>query len=96
MGAHTIVWNVSDALYQEITQIQETLAFSQPTDVIMQAVQRYAAEVRHAVWRSEFRQLQQQVRANGGFRLGDTKEEIIEALREQRREIFEAEYADLY
>ena len=41
MGAHTIVWNVSDALYQEITQIQETLAFPQPTDVIMQAVHSF-------------------------------------------------------
>ena len=96
MGVHTIVWNVSDTLYQEIMQVQETLAFPQPTDLIAQAVQRYVAEVRHAAWRNELRQLQQQVRANGGFRLGDTKEEIITALREQRRQLFEADYADLY
>jgi hypothetical protein len=40
--------------------------------------------------------LQKQVRAAGGFQLGNTKEEVIAKLREQRQEIFEAEYAHLY
>lgn len=96
MASHTIVWDVSETLYADIIQAQETLAFPRPTDLIAQAVQRYLAEVRDETWRNEFRRLQQQVRANGGFQLGETNEEIITALREQRRQLFEAEYANLY
>jgi hypothetical protein len=96
MASQKIVWDVSETLYHEILQAQETLAFPRPTDLIAQAVQRYLAEVRHETWRNEFRQLQQQVRTNGGFRLGETKEDIIAALRKQRRQLFESNYADLY
>ena len=96
MAVHEIVWNVSEQLYHDMTQTQETLAFPRLTDMITQAVQRYLAEVRYETWRSEFRRLQAQVRASGGFRLGETNDEIIAALREQRRELFEADYADLY
>lgn len=96
MAVHEIVWNVSETFYHEMTQAQETLAFPRLTDMITQAVQRYLAEARQETWRSEFRRLQAHVRANGGFQLGETKDEIIAALREQRRELFEADYADMY
>ena len=51
MASHKIVWNVSETLYQEIIQAQETLEFPRPTDLIVQVVQRYLAEVRYETWR---------------------------------------------
>ena len=65
-------------------------------DLISQAVQRYLTDIRRENWQDEFRKLQQQVRAGGGCQLGQTKEEIIDSLREQRRQIFESDYANMY
>ena len=96
MGAVEIVWKVPESLYQELIKAQRDLAFQNPVDLISQAVQRYLAEIEHQTWEQEFRDLQKQVRAAGGFQLGDTKEEVITRLREQRRQLFETEYAHLY
>ena len=51
---------------------------------------------RELLWAREFRLLQRQIRATGGFNLGETQDEIIANLREARRQIFEEEYAHLY
>jgi hypothetical protein len=96
MAQKEIVWKVSDTMYDEMTQAQKELSFPNLMDLVSQAVQRYLAEVRHETWWQEFRKLQQQVRASGGFQLGQTKEEIITNLREQRRQIFESDYANMY
>jgi len=65
-------------------------------DFVLQAVQRRLAEIRQEAWQREFRLLQRQVYAAGGFGLGETKDEVIANLREHRRRIFEEEYAHLY
>ncbi len=91
-----IVWEVSDTMYDEMTQVQKKLSFPNLMDLVSQAVQRYLAEARHETWWQEFRKLQQQVRASGGFQLGQTKEEIISNLREQRHQICESDYANMY
>ena len=96
MALKEIVWKVSDTMYDEMTQVQKELSFPNLMDLVSQAVQRYLAEARHETWWHEFRKLQQQVRASGGFQLGQTKEEIIANLREQRRQIFESDYANMY
>ncbi|OQY29133.1 MAG: hypothetical protein B6244_04670 [Candidatus Cloacimonetes bacterium 4572_55] len=96
MALKEIVWKVSDTMYDEMTQVQKELSFPNLMDLVSQAVQRYMAEVQHETWWQEFRKLQQQVRASGGFQLGQTKEEIIANLREQRRQIFESDYANMY
>jgi len=96
MSSTAIVWEVPDSLYSELVEAQKELAFPQLNDLISQAVQRYLAETQRQTWRQEFYEFQKQVRASGGLRLGDTKEEVIANLREQRRELFEAEYAYLY
>lgn len=96
MELKEIVWKVSDVMYDEMTQAQKELSFPNLMDLISHAVQRYLAEVRHETWWQEFRKLQQQVRASGGFKIGQTKEEIIANLREQRRQIFESDYANMY
>jgi len=38
----------------------------------------------------------EQIRQDGGLQVGTTKDEVVERLRQTRREIFEAEYAHLY
>ena len=96
MSSREIVWEVPEGLYRELEWAQKELSYPNLIALVSQAVQRYLAEVRHEAWWREFRQLQQQVRATGGFGLGETKEEVIANLREQRRQIFEAEYAHLY
>jgi hypothetical protein len=96
MSSTAIVWEVPDSLYQELLAAQQELAFPQLGDLIAQAVQRYLAETQRQAWQQEFREFQKQVRMRGGLQLGATKEEVIETLRAQRRQRFEAEYAHLY
>jgi hypothetical protein len=72
------------------------VAVPKPFDFIAQAVRRRLAERRYRAWQRDFRQLQRDVRAAGGFGLGETKEEVIVNLREIRQQIFEEEYAHLY
>jgi len=96
MASTEIVWEVPEPLYHELVTAQQELAFPSLVDLVAQAVQRYLAEIQRQAWQQEFRELQKQVRARGGLDLGATKEEVIAKLREQRRQLFEAEYAHLY
>ncbi len=96
MASQEIVWQVPEELYRELIQAQQELAYPDLIALVSQAVQRYLAEIRYEDWGQEFRQLQQQVRATGGLGLGETKEQVIAKLREQRRQIFESDYAHLY
>jgi len=94
--AREITWKIPEGLYRELLWAQEQLAYPSVLDLISQAVQRRLAEIRREAWQRDFRLLQQQVRATGGFGLGETKDEVIANLREIRRQIFEQEYAHLY
>ena len=96
MPTREIVWQVPEGLYRELVRAQEELAYPSITEIISQAVQRRLAELEREAWQREFRQLQRQVRAAGGFGLGETKDEVIANLRTIRRQIFEDEYAHLY
>jgi hypothetical protein len=96
MSSQEITWRIPEDLYRELLWAQEELAYPTLADFISQAMQRRLAEIRHEAWRREFRQLQQQVHATGGFDLGETKDEVIANLRELRQRIFEEEYAHLY
>ena len=96
MSSTEIIWDVPEPLYQELIKAQESMAYPDIIDLVSNAVQRYLAELDHESWQQEFQALQKQVRATGGFKLGSTKEEVIESLRQQRREIFESDYADMY
>lgn len=96
MPSQEITWQVPEDLYRELVWAQEELAYPSLIDVVSQAVQRRLAEMRRETWRREFRSLQRQVRADGGFDLGETKDQVVANLREIRRQIFEEEYAHLY
>ena len=91
-----ITWKVPENLYRELVWAQQELKYPNLVDFIVQAVQRRLSEIKYEAWQRDFRQLQQQIRASGGFGLGETKEEVISNLRKTRRQIFEEEYAHLY
>lgn len=91
-----IVWKVPENLYRELVWAQKELEYPNLVDFIVQAVQRRLAEIKNEAWQHDFHQLQKQVRASGGFGLGETKEEVITNLRKIRRQIFEEDYANLY
>ena len=76
-------------------QLQELAAVEQkdPIEVITELID--IAHQRQG-WLKELTELQDLIQEQGGLQIGDTKEEVIEKLRQTRREIFEAEYAHLY
>jgi hypothetical protein len=80
------------SLYAEL----QTLAADEQTDPV-EVIRRLVAMAnqRHA-WRRDLTALRDQIREGGGLQIGTTKEEVVERLRQTRREIFEAEYAHLY
>jgi DNA anti-recombination protein RmuC len=80
------------SLYAEL----QTLAADEQTDPV-EVIRRLVAMAnqRHA-WRRDLTALRDQIREEGGLQIGTTKEEVVERLRQTRREIFEAEYAHLY
>ncbi|MBI5653086.1 MAG: hypothetical protein HZC40_21960 [Chloroflexi bacterium] len=96
MSSRKIVWQVSEDLYRELVQAQKELKYPTLPDLVSQSVQRRLAEIRQERYLAEFRKLQKQVRESGGFKLGDTEDEVIARLREIRKQIFEDEYARLY
>jgi hypothetical protein len=80
------------SLYAEL----QTLAADEQTDPV-EVIRRLVAMAnqRHA-WRRDLTAVRDQIREEGGLQIGTTKEEVVERLRQTRREIFEAEYAHLY
>jgi hypothetical protein len=91
-----IVWKIPENLYRELVWAQKELEYPNLVDFIVQSVQRRLAEIKNEAWQRDFRKLQKQVRASGGFGLGETKEEVISNLRKIRRQIFQEDYANLY
>jgi hypothetical protein len=96
MTYHEITLKVPEDMYDELIQVQQKMCYPNVPAIISDAVQRYLAEFRHEIWHLEFRQLQKQIQAEGGFSLGETKAEVIANLRKQRQQIFEEDYAHLY
>ena len=76
-------------------QLQELAAVEQkdPSEVITELVD--VAHQRQS-WLRELEELRDLIREQGGLQISTNKEEMLEQLRQTRREIFEAEYAHLY
>jgi hypothetical protein len=81
--------SVYNKLQELVTEEQ-----SDPVTVITHLV---TVAHQHRSWLRDLATLRQQIQQEGGLQqVGSTKEEVIERLRQTRREIFEAEYAHLY
>jgi len=70
-------------------QLQEFAAEEriEPVEVISHLV---SAAYQHRGWLRDLIALREQIRQDGGLQVGQTKEAVIERLRQTRREIFEA------
>lgn len=80
------------SLYAEL----QTLAADEQTDLVEVIRRLVAIANQRRAWRRDLTALRDQIREEGGLQIGTTKEEVVERLRQTRREIFEAEYAHLY
>lgn len=77
------------AIYQEIATAKERQETASIAGFIREAVEEKVARMR---WRRDLAELQGEIREVGGLKLQGSKEEVIERLRETRRQTFEAEY----
>jgi hypothetical protein len=64
-----------------------------PAEIIGRLV---AMASQRRAWVRDLTALREQVHQDGGLHVGSTKDEVVERLRQTRRQIFEAEYAHLY
>jgi len=92
MDTPTIAVQLPAHVYGEL-QALASEEHTDPADLIAQLV---TAASQQRAWRRNVAALREQIRQDGGLHVGTTKEEVVERLRQSRREIFEAEYAHLY
>ncbi len=80
-------------LYQEVVTAKERQETRSIAEFIREAVVEKVTRMR---WQHNLAELRSEIQEAGGLKLRGSKEEVIERLRETRRQIFEAEYAHLY
>ena len=92
MAANIVKLELPISVYE---QLQELAAAEQkdPIEIITALIDM--AHQRQS-WLRELEELRDLIREQGGLQISTNKEEMIEQLRQTRREIFEAEYAHLY
>lgn len=79
------------ALYAQLEALA-TESSTKPVQVIEQ-LGTAAQQRRH--WQRDVFALRTQIEADGGLVIGSTNDELMERLRQTRRDIFDAEYAHL-
>jgi len=80
-------------IYQEIAAAKERHETDSVAGFIREAVEEKVNRMR---WQRNLAALRSEIEQAGGLRLQGSKEEILERLREARRQIFATEYAHLY
>jgi hypothetical protein len=92
MDTETITLELPAQVYTDL----QSLAMDQETDPAEMVARLIATARQHRAWLRDLTALREQIRQEGGLQVGVTKQEVVERLRQTRREIFEAEYAHLY
>jgi hypothetical protein len=92
MDTTVVTIQLPASLYAEL-QALATDERTDPVEIISRLVKM--ASQRRA-WLRDLTALREQIRQDGGLQVGTTKDQVVERLRQTRREIFEAEYAHLY
>jgi predicted CopG family antitoxin len=92
METKRITLTLPTHVYEELLEAKEKETRS-VADFVRAAVVEKLARIR---WQRNLEDLRREIREAGGLKLRGSKEEVIERLRETRREIFETEYAHLY
>jgi hypothetical protein len=99
MSTKQIPVQVSRELYDEMMWAKREFSFPSLTDFVREAIEDKLKEIKLQAYRRELQKLRQGIQERGGLKamgLGETKEEIIASLRQERQQIFEEEYAHLY
>lgn len=92
MNGTTVTLQLPAGLYTEL----QALAQEEHTEPVIFLSQLLKTARQHRAWTNDLAALRKQIAQDGGLKIGNTKEEVVERLRQTRREIFEAEYAHLY
>jgi len=92
MSTKTVALQLPASLYAEL----QSLAAEEQTDPVGLITRLIVAANQRRAWLRNLAALREQIRQDGGLQVGTTKDEVVERLRQTRREIFEAEYAHLY
>lgn len=92
METKTMTLELPASLYADL----ESLAAEEQQNLVEVLAHLVKAASRRSAWLSDVRALREQIRLDGGLAVGHTKEQVVEQLRQTRREIFENQYAHLY
>jgi hypothetical protein len=92
MEANVTTLQLPPGLYDKLQKLA-ALENSSPVEVIARLVE---VAYQKQGWLQDLAALREQIQQAGGLQVGSDKEEIVERLRQTRREIFDAEYAHLY
>ena len=92
MAADVVTLQLPLSLYDKLQKLA-AIERADPIEIITHLVD---LAYQRQGWLSDLTALREQIRQEGGLPVGATKEEVVEQLRQTRREIFEAEYAHLY
>ena len=88
----TVTIEIPGDLYAKLVELA-TESDSTPTDQIASLIE---AAPKHRAWLRELNELRELIKKENPQETEPDREELIEQLRETRREIFETEYAHLY
>lgn len=92
MSTQVVTIQLPAHLYAEI----ESMAAEEQIDPIEVIDRLVTTASQQKAWLRDLNALREQICQDGGLQVGSSKDEVIERLRQARREIFGAEYAHLY
>ncbi len=92
MDTGMVTLQLSDQVYADL----QSLAADEQTDPAEIVARLVANARRRRAWLRDLTALREQIHQDGGLQVGADKQEVVEQMRQTRREIFEAEYAHLY
>ena len=92
MSTQVVTIQLPANLYAEI----QSMAAEEQIDPVEVIDRLVTTASQQKAWLRDLNALREQIRQDGGLQVGSSKDEVIEKLRQTRREIFKAEYAHLY
>ena len=87
MNSATVTLQLPAGLYTEL----QALAQDEHTEPVAFLSQLIITARERRAWVDDLAALRKQIAQGGGLKIGNTKEEVVERLRQTRREIFEAD-----
>ena len=87
MNGATVTLKLPAGLYTEL----QALAQEEHTEPVAFLSQLITTARERRAWVDDLAALRKQIAQDGGLKIGNTKEEVVERLRQTRREIFEAD-----